>query len=77
MALLQNLLEFTSGYSFCDINRVFACQNRAKLWLKGQISAGNGSSKPKTGQEQLLWSALPKIRSPVSKKVATHTISSR
>jgi hypothetical protein len=22
MALAQNLLEFTSGYSFCDINRV-------------------------------------------------------
>jgi hypothetical protein len=50
MALTQNLLEFTSGYSFCDINRVFACQNRAKLWLKGQISAGNGPSKAKTGQ---------------------------
>jgi hypothetical protein len=50
MALTRNLLEFTSGYSFCDINRVFASQNRAKLWLKGQISAGNGPSKAKTGQ---------------------------
>jgi hypothetical protein len=50
MALAQNLLEFTAEYSFCDINRVFAYQNRARLRLKGQILARSGLSKPKTGQ---------------------------
>jgi hypothetical protein len=50
MALAENLLEFTSDYGFCGINRVFACQNRAELRLKGQIFAKSGPSTPKTGQ---------------------------
>jgi len=47
MALAQNLLEFTSDYGFCGINRVFAYQNRAKLRLKGQIFAKSAPSKQK------------------------------
>jgi hypothetical protein len=47
---VQNLLEFTSGYSFCDINRVFACQSRAKSRLKRHIFARSGPAKPKIGQ---------------------------
>src|ERR1700730_6016220 len=37
MALAQNLLELATDYSFCGINRVFACQNRAKLRLKDRF----------------------------------------
>ena len=36
MALVQNLLDFTPGYSFCDINRAFAYQNRAESSLEGR-----------------------------------------
>jgi hypothetical protein len=50
MALAQNLLDFTLGYSFCDIDRVFACQNRAKFGFERQNLAENGRLMPKTGQ---------------------------
>lgn len=36
MALVLNLLDFTPGYSFCDINRAFAYQNRAESSLEGR-----------------------------------------
>ena len=37
MAVAQNLLEFTSDYSFCGINRVFACQNALNCGLKARF----------------------------------------
>jgi hypothetical protein len=37
MAPTQNLLDFTPGYSFCDINRVFAYQNGGESSLKGRM----------------------------------------
>ncbi len=51
MALAQNLLDFTPGYSFCDINRVFAYQNRVESRPKGRILTrkGGGGRKSDNG----------------------------
>ena len=44
MALAQNLLDFIPGYSFCDINRVSAYQNRAESSLKVRIQVKTGET---------------------------------
>jgi hypothetical protein len=50
MPMVQNPLDFISGYSFCDINRDFAYQNRAKFGFLGRILAENRALGPKIGQ---------------------------
>ena len=44
MALAQNLLDFIPGYSFCDINRVSAYQNRAESSPKGRMQVKTGET---------------------------------
>ena len=76
MALAQNLLDFASGYSFCDINRIFECQNRAELEWERRILAEHRLLLPKTGQHPLSRSSRC-TRFLGSKKTVTHTVSWR
>jgi hypothetical protein len=68
MALTQNLLDFTSGYSFCDINRVFAYQIGARLEFERRILARNGPLMPKTGQPWRFLAPVDVSRFSVLKK---------